>query len=167
MVLKKKHSCGRTFHTVTPPIPTSTYYLETIRFITDKWWKLSYCGTSTERLWFKTDMNWKSKLFGQYKCVHCPFSLICNKLKSKEGLLPAKISRPPIKGSIGMLRVQQRATNEMMKAMMRMMRPMIIRAATAWAHAGGTTKNKTFISHAAYRFHYGHINAFKNTIQNL
>lgn len=39
--------------------------------------------------------------------------------------------RTPINGKSGILRVQQRATQEMMKAMMRMMRPMIISAATA------------------------------------
>ena len=51
-------------------------------------------------------------------------------------ILPTTISRTPIKGSRVMLSVQHRATQEMMKAMMRMRRPMIIRAATAWAQAG-------------------------------
>lgn len=70
--------------------------------------------------------------FGQceYERVRSAYSLISEQTK-KQSLLPAKISRPPMKGSRGMLREQQRATNEMMKAMMRMMRPMIIRAATA------------------------------------
>lgn len=54
---------------------------------------------------------------------------------NKKTLLPATIRKPPINGSREMLRVQQRATTEMMKARMRMMRPMIIRAATACAHA--------------------------------
>lgn len=49
--------------------------------------------------------------------------------------LPTMISRTPTKGRSGMLSVQQSATQEMMKAMMRMRRPMIIRAATAWAQA--------------------------------
>lgn len=51
-----------------------------------------------------------------------------------------------------MLRVQQRATKEMMKAMMTMMRPMIISAATAWAHAGERTKKKTFNDMLRTRF---------------
>lgn len=53
--------------------------------------------------------------------------------------LPVMKSRAPMTGRRLMLRVQQRAIQEMMKAMMRMMRPMIIRAATAWAQAEDTS----------------------------
>lgn len=139
------------FRTITPPTPTSTYYLETIRFTTDKLKEMILLWNFLGKA-LKTHKDWKNKLIfwvlANMNVYTALFPLISNKLKSKESLLPAKISRPPIKGSIGMLRVQQRATNEMMKAMMRMMRPMIIRAATAWAHAGGTTRNKTLFSHA-------------------
>lgn len=48
---------------------------------------------------------------------------------------PTTISRIPTKGSRGMLREQQSATQETMKATMRTRRPMIMRAATALAQA--------------------------------
>lgn len=46
-----------------------------------------------------------------------------------------------------MLSVQQRAMQETMKVMMRMMRPMIIRAATAWAQAGVKKQTKKTIEY--------------------
>lgn len=50
-------------------------------------------------------------------------------------ILPTTINSTPMKGRRVMFSEQQRATQEMMKATMRMRRPMIISAATAWAQA--------------------------------
>lgn len=62
---------------------------------------------------------------------------------STERILPTMNKRIPTTGRREKFSVAQRATQEMMKAMMRMSRPMIIRAATAWAQAGVNTNKHT------------------------